>query len=704
MTNNKMKKLFFVMMTGLIMIACTEKNDNPFFQEFNTPYGAPPFEQIENRHFLPAFREGIKQQQAEIDAIANNSEVPTFENTIAALDYSGVLLNSVSSVFFNVNGTDTDDERRAIALEVSPLLSEHADNIYMNDNLFQRVQTLYNQRATLGLNAEQNRLLENYHRNFIRAGAALSDADKARMREINSALSTLQLTFSQNVLAEINAFQHFVTDESELAGLSEGVRQAAKESAAAAGREGAWLFTIQKSSFLPVLQYGENRDLRRILFTAFSKQGNNNNENDNKDIIKQIVSLRVERAQILGFESPSHFILEDRMAKNPETVMEFLDELWVPISAKVRVEAAELQAMLSQDLPGETLKPWDWWYYTEKLRLARYDLDEEELRAYFKMENVRQGSFDVASKLFGIKFEKMENMPIYHPDVEVFRVTNTDGSFIGILYTDYFPRAGKRPGAWMSSFRSQFKKDGVNIHPIITNVGNFTPPTAERPSLLTMSEVGTLYHELGHALHGLLSNVTYPSLAGTNTPIDFVELPSQIMEHWAFQPEVMKMYAFHYQTGEVISDELIERIQRSSTFNQGFEMTERLSTSYLDMAFHMRNTTEPIADVIAFERAELDRINLVPYIIPRWPSTYFNHAFSLMYASAYYSYTWSAVLDADAFEAFVETGNIFDKETGMRFRREILERGGSEDAMTMYINFRGREPISEPLMRNLGLK
>jgi peptidyl-dipeptidase Dcp len=700
-----MKKVIFILMAGLIMTACSEKNDdNPFFQEWTEHYGAPPFELIKTQHYVPAFMEGMKQQRAEVEAIANNSEAPTFENTIAALDYSGALLRKVDGVFRNLNMTDTDAEMRKIADKITPLMTSHSDDIYMNDNLFRRVQTLYNERETLGLTAEQNRLLEINYQTFIRNGAALNEEQKERMREINSRLSTLELRFGQNVLADINAFQHFVTNESELAGLPEGVRQAAAERATTAGRPGEWLFTIQKSSFLPVLENGENRELRRILFTAFSMQGQNGNENDNREVVSEIVSLRVERAQMLGYETPSDFILTDRMARTPERVMEFLHDIWAPVIAKAKIEAADLQKMMNEDLPGEPLMPWDWWFYAEKLRLEKFALDDEELRPFFKMENVLQGSFDVASKLFGIHFEKLEDMPIYHPEVEVFRVTDTDGSFIGILYTDFFPRAGKRPGAWMSAFRYQFKKDGIDHRPLIINVGNFTPPTADKPALFRMSDVSTLFHELGHGLHGLLSRVTYPTLASPMVAIDFVELPSQIMEHWAFRPEVLRMYARHYETGEVMPDELIEKIQRASTFNMGFEMTERLSTAFLDMDFHMRNTTERIEDVLAFERESLERIGMIPQIIPRWPTTYLNHSFSLMYASAYYSYTWSGVLDADAFQAFVETGDIFNREVGMRFRREILERGNTEDPMQMYINFRGAEPNPIFLLRNLGLK
>jgi peptidyl-dipeptidase Dcp len=699
-----MKKLFFAMMTGLLLIACTNpQTENPFFSEFTTPYSIPPFDLIESRHFLPAFQEGIRQQQAEIDAIINNPDAPTFANTVAAVDFSGRMLRRVSLVFFQLAAAETNEGITEIQSGILPVLSEHQDNIFMNSDLFQRVRILYNQRETLGLNSEQNRLLELYYSNFVRAGAALPPAEQARMREINSRLSTLEFNFGQNVLAEINDFQRFVADEAELVGLPNSVRQAAAEAATAAGRPGEWLFTIQRTSFTPVLQHSTNRALREELFTAFSMQGQNGNENDNREVVSEIVSLRFERAQMLGFESFSHYALDIKMAQTPERVMEFLHDLWVPILNQAKIEAAELQAMMNVDLPGEPLRPWDWWFYAERIREERYALSDEELRPFFRMEYVLQGAFDVSTKVFGVYFEQIFDVPVYHPDVDVFRVTNYDGSFLGILFTDFFPRPGKRNGAWMGSYRIQYIKDGVNHRPIITNVGNFMPPTADRPSLLTLDNVRTLFHEIGHALHGLLSQVTYPSIAGVNTPIDFVELPSQLMPHWARQPEVLRMYARHYRTGEVIPEELIERIQRANNFNVGFDMTERLATAFLDMDWHMITTTERITDVLEFERQSMERIGLISEIIPRWPTTYLRHSFSGMYASLYYSYTWCAVLDSDAFQAFYETGDIFNREVGMRFRREILERGGSEDAMTMYINFRGAEPNPKYLLRDLGL-
>ena len=701
-----MKKIFFAIMAGLLLTAyASSQNDNPFFSEFNTPYGVPPFDLIENRHFMPAFEKGIRIQQAEIEVIATNPEAPTFLNTIAALDYTGELLTRVSAVFFNLNITDTNDELQQIARTMSPILTEHQDNIHLDNRLFRRIQTLYNKRETLGLTPEQNRLLEVYYQNFVLSGAALEGAESERLREINRDLALAQLTFAENVRGEINSFRRFVTDEAELAGLTPGILQSAAAAAEAEGRPGEWLFTIRKASFIPVLQHGKNRELRRELFTAFSMQGKNGNEFDNRELISQIVTLRVERAQLLGFETHAHLALYNTMAKTPERVYEFLHTLWEPVLAQAKREAAELQRMMDNDLPGEQLQPWDWWFYTERLREKRYALDEDELRPFFKMENVRQGSFDVATRLFGVHFEQLEGIPVYHPDVEVFRVTDADGSLLGILNTDFFPRDGKRNGAWKSSFRRQFKRNGVDYRPIITNVGNFTPPAGDRPSLLTLDETRTLFHELGHALHGLLSNVTYPTLAGTRVTRDFVELPSQLLPHWIREPEVLRSFARHYRTGEVIPDELIERIQRARAFNVGFDRTERLASAFLDMDWHMLTSTEPIACVLTFERESMERIGLIPQIIPRWPSTYFNHIFGgIAYDARYYSYTWAAVLDADAFEAFTETGDIFNKEVGMRFRREILERGNSEDPAQMYRNFRGAEPNPEAVLRRWGLR
>ena len=701
-----MKKLFLIMMIGTIVTACTgksEKSDNPFFSDYKNEYKAPPFESIKNAHYLPAFEEGIKQHQAEIDSIASNPEAPTFANTIEAMEYSGELLSKVSAVFSNLQSAETNDEMDSIAKIVTPKLTEHSDNIYLNDKLFQRVRAIFDTKATLGLTPEQDRVLEKIYKRFIRSGAALNEEQKAQLREINKELSTLELTFGQNILAETNAFKKFVTNKEELKGLPEGIIEAAAEEAKKEGKEGQWLFTTSKTSFIPVLQYGENRELRKELLMAYVDRCNHDNQNDNKPVINKIMKLRVRKAQLLGFESPAAFILDNTMAKTPDAVYSFLNKVWTPAVAKAKAEASELQKLMDAEGKGEKLEPWDWWFYTEKLRKAKFDLDEEQLRPYFKLENVRKGVFDLTTKLFGLKYEKLEGMPVYHKDVEVFKVTDADGKLIGILYTDYFPRAGKTVGAWMSNFQEQYIKDGVNQRPIIVNVGNFTKPTVDKPSLLTMDEVETLFHEFGHALHGLLANSTYPSLSGTNVARDFVELPSQIMENWCWEPEVMKTYALHYKTGEVMPQELMDKIRKAGTFNQGFVNTELLSASILDMDYHVKKDTSDI-DVNAFEKASMDKMGMIPQIIVRYKSPIFKHIFEGGYSAGYYSYTWAAVLDADAYQAFKETGDIYNKEVATAFRKNILEKGDSEEPMKLYRTFRGADPNPDALLIKRGLK
>ena len=696
---NNMKKIFVLMMTIATLVSCSEKN--PFYSEFPNEYGIPPFEDIKTEHYMPAFKEGIKQQQAEYDAIANTTEAPTFANTIEALEFSGELLNRVSSVFFNLYSAETNDSLSSIANQVSPLLSEHGDNLYLNDKIFQRVKTLYNQRAGLGLNAEQTRILEKYYKNFVRSGADLSEEAKAKLREINKELSMAQLTFGQNLLNDNNAFQKFVTDESQLAGLPESVKQAAAAAAKEAGKDGQWLFTTSKASFIPVLQYGDNRELRKELLLAYANRGNNGDANDNNAIIKKIMELRIQRAKLMGSATPADFILDNTMAKTSAKVMEFLQSVWQPALNQAKIERAELQGLMNLEGKGEKLEAWDWWYYAEKLRKAKYDLDEEALRPYFKMENVRQGAFDLAGKLWGLQFKKLDKTPQYHADMEAFEVTNADGSLVGVLITDYFPRPGKRAGAWMNNYTEQFIKNGKNQRPVIVNVGNFTKPTADKPSLMNMDEVETLFHEFGHGLHGLLSQTTYTGLSGTNVVRDFVELPSQIMENWCFEPQVIKTYAKHYETGEVMPDELIEKIQKAGTFNQGFVMVELLSAAILDMNYHMLTNADDL-NAEAFEKASMERMGMIPEIIVRYRSTNFNHIFAGGYAAGYYSYTWAEVLDADAYQAFVETGDIYNQAVAKAFRQNVLEKGDSEEAMQLYLKFRGKEPNPQALLVKRG--
>ena len=694
-----MKKIILVSFVLSTIMACT--NQNPLLIEQNTPYGVPAFDKVKIEHYMPAFEKAIAENKAEIEAIVNNPEAPTFANTIEALDRSGELLDKVVGVFFNVLEADGNDEMNKIAEEVTPLLSELSDGIILNDALFQRVKAVYEQRETLGLNDEQMRLLTETFKSFANNGANLPEDKKTRLKEINQELGLLSLQFGNNVVAETNAYQLFITDEAELKGLPESAKAAAKEEAVAAGRPEAWLFTPKRTSFTPVLQYCENRELRKELLMAYTTRGNHDNENDNKDIIVKTMQLRVEKAQLFGYTNPADYILADCMAKDAKTVDAFLESVWEPSLKAAKREAKELQKLFSQDLPGEKLQPWDWWFYTEKLREAKYDLNEEELKPYFELNNVRNGAFQLAHELFGINFEKLEGMPVYNPEVEVFKVTYADGSLVGILYTDYFPRAGKRPGAWMNNICNQYvDANGVDHRPVIINVGNFNKPTQGNPSLLSMDDVETLFHEFGHALHGLLSKATYKSLAGTNTPRDFVELPSQFMENYCYHPQIMKTYAFHYQTGEVMPDELIEKINRASTFNEGFVMTELLSASILDMDYHKMTTTEAF-DVNAFEEASMKNMQMIPEIITRYRSTFYNHIFTTGYAAGYYSYTWSAVLDADAFAAFVETGDILNPEVAKRYLH-LLEQGGTRDAQELYLEFRGKPADPKHLLEKKG--
>ena len=698
-----MRKIFLLFMIAMTAIAC---NQNPFLHKPATPYGVPAFDKVQVKHYMPAFKEGIKQQKAEVDAIINNPDEPTFENTVVALDRTGSLLADVEGVFFNLLETDGNDEMHAIAEEIMPQLSELSDDIFMNEQLFNRVQKVYDEREKLNLTPEQMRLLTQTYKAFTNNGVNLKAEDKARLMEINKELGVLTLKFGNNLVEETAHDQFFVTDENELKGLSDDIKAAAKEEAKAAGREDAWLFTTARTSFTPVLQYCENRELRKQLLLAYASRCNRDNEYDNKAIIKRLIELRIEKAHLFGYNTPADQILEDCMAKDGKTAYEFLLSIWKPALQAAKREAAELQKLMNEDYPQSTihnpLQPWDWWYYTEKLRQSKYALNEDEIRPYFELSNVRKGAFLLAHNLYGLNFEKLEGMPIYHPEVEVFKVTDAEDNLVGILYTDYFPRSTKMFGAWMNEIQGQFiDENGVDHRPTIINVGNFTKPTADKPSLLSMDDVETLFHEFGHALHGLMSKATYHSLSGTNTPRDFVELPSQFMENYCYRPEILKTYAFHYQTGEVIPDELVKKINRVSTFNQGFVETELLSASIMDMDFHMLTSAENL-DVNAFEELSMKQMGMIPQIITRYRPTNFNHIFGTSgYEAGYYSYTWSAVLDADAFAAFDETGDILNPEVADRFKH-LLEQGGTKEAGELYHEFRGKDPDPKHLLRKKG--
>ena len=699
-----MRKGILLSMIMLLALtsSCTQKRENPFFTEWKTPFATPPFNEIKNEDYLPAFKEGIRRQQEEIAAITDNKEAPDFNNTIVALELSGKLLDKVSGVFYNLNSAMTSDTLQKIAKEVSPLLSKHHDDINLNAKLFDRIKKVYEQKDKLNLTVEQNTLLEKYYKDFVRGGANLNDKDKEKLRAINKELSLLSLKFGEHVLKENNRFELVIDNKEDLSGLPQNVITAAAETAKERGHEGKWVFTLHKPSLIPFLQYSDKRNLREKMFKGYITRGDHNDKLDNKDIVRKMVNLRIEKAQLLGYKSHAAFVLDENMAKTPENVYKLLDKIWDPALAVAKKEAAALQKMINKNGGKFKLMPWDWWYYAEKLRKEKYDLDEEALRPYFKLENVRDGAFEVAHRLYGITFTERKDIPVYHKDVKVFEVKEKDGTHIGILYTDYFPRASKRGGAWMEAYRKESDINGHKITPIICNVCNFSKPSGGKPALLSFEEVLTLFHEFGHALHGLLTECTYPSISGTAVARDFVETFSQIMENWASEPQVLKMYARNYKTGEPIPQELIDKIKNSGHFNQGFATVEYLAASYLDMDWHTLTKVEDY-DVDKFEKASMAKIHLIPEIVERYRSTYFSHIFSGGYSSGYYSYIWAEVLDADAFQAFKENG-IFDRKTAESFRKNMLSRGGSEEAMVLYKRFRGREPDIEPLLKRRGLE
>ncbi|MDD4226915.1 MAG: M3 family metallopeptidase [Mariniphaga sp.] len=675
--------------------------ENPFFREWTTPYGVPPFDEIELDHYLPALKEGIKQQESEIAGILQNSADPTFENTILVLDKSGELLSKVTGTFYPLNSANTNDGMQALAREIAPLMTQHRDNISMNPELFRKVKSVYERRNDLGLDAEQMRATEKYYEDFVRNGANLSTEDQEKLRILNEGLSTLSLQYGENLLAETNRNFKLVVDKKEdLAGLPDDVIARAADDAKAFGEDGKWVFTLAKPSMIPFLQYAENRDLREKLYRGYFMRGDNNNEFDNKENIKKMVKLRDQRAKLLGFKNHAEYIIDVNMAKTPETVYDFLYQIWTPAIEMAKMDVKEMQAIINREGGDFKLASWDWWYYIEKLKKQKFDLDEAELKPYFSLENAKKGIFYVVERLYGLKFEKRD-WPVYHEEVEVYEVLEADGSNLGVLFMDFHPRDGKRVGAWSTGFRSATYRNGERIPRIGSIVMNFTRPSGESPALLSFDEVTTFFHEFGHALHGLFADGPYDRTAGS-VPRDFVELPSQIMENWAAEPEVMKVYATHYQTGEPIPDELIRKLEMSGTFNQGFSTGEFVAAALLDMDYHTAANPE-IVDVRAFEKASMERIGLIPEILPRYRSTYFSHIFSGGYSAGYYVYYWAGVLDTDAFYAFKETGDLFHPDVAAKFRT-LLEKCGSDDGMEIYKQFRGKEPSIEPYLKKKGLK
>lgn len=697
-----MKNLIFAAAMSCMVCACGQQaadTGNPFLSEFETPYGTPDFDRIKVEHYEPAFLKGIEQQNEEIKAIVENPEEPSFENTIVALDNSGEILARVSGVFFALTEADTNDEMMALEAKIAPMLSEHSDNIFLNQDLYKRVAAVHAQEEAgkIQLTTEQHYLLDKYYKEFVRSGAGLDAQKQERLREINKQLSTLTIEFGNHVLADNNDYLLVVDKKEDLAGLPDAVIAGAAQEAKAHGKDGKWVFTLQESSRTPLLQYAQNRELRKNIYQAYTSLGNRGNANDNKEVLKKVLALRLEKAQLMGFNNFAEYQLADNMAKNPKNALDLLYGLWEYSIKNAKAEAAELQKIMDREGKGEKLEAWDWWYYAEKLRQEKYDLNEDAIKPYFSQEDVHNGLCTVVNKLYGITLTPCDSISVYNKDVKTYIVKDADGSLLGVFYSDYMPRASKRSGAWMSNFREQ--QEGVR--PLTYNVASFTKPAGDLPSLLTIDEARTMYHEFGHALHGLLTQCKYKGVSGTSVAQDFVELPSQIMEHWAVEPEVLKMYAKHYQTREVIPDSLIAKIENQALFNQGFMTTELLAAAILDMEMHCLTTMEGF-DVLQFEKQLMDKLGLIPQIAPRYRSTYFNHIMG-GYAAGYYSYIWAERLDTDAFEAFKEHG-LFDQATATSFRKNILEKGGSDDPMKLYVTFRGAEPSLDALLKTRGLK
>lgn len=681
----------------------TDMNENPFFTEYATRFAVPPFDEIRIEHYKPAFLTGMEEHQREIDAIVNNTAAPDFENTIVALDRCGKLLRNVSAVFFGLNSANTSDEMQALNRELSPLTSRHYDDIMLNRKLFDKVKHTYERRKDANLNREQERLLEETYRDFVRSGAGLDAEKQNRLRELNSQISLLQLTFGQNMLKETNGFRLVIDTEEDLSGLPQNLINVAADEAKSAGMDGKWVFTLHNPSIMPFLQFSDRRELREKIFTGYLNRGNNNNDADNKETVRQLVTLRLEKARLMGYENYAAFALENRMAKNERNVYQLLDSVWTPALAKAKEEAADLQAMMKKEGIAGELQGWDWRYYNEKVKKEKYDIDENEIRPFFKLENVMKGLFYVVKRLYGISFTEITDIQKPHGEAMAFECKDDGGNHRGVLYMDFFPRAGKRGGAWCGAYRTQaYDRDGKRIAPVVTIVCNFTKPSAGLPALLSIDEAETMFHEFGHALHSFFKDVHYYGVS--SVPRDFVELPSQVMEHWVLEPEVLKVYATHYLTGALIPEELVGKITGSSKYGQGFATAEYLQASFLDMDLHVLREIPAAFDILQFESASMSRRNALSQIPPRYRTTYFNHTMGGGYTAGYYSYLWSEVLDADAFDAFKETGDIFDAHTAKKFRDFILTPGSIDDATEMYENFRGKKPGIEPLLKNRGLQ
>ncbi len=704
------KFLNMIALSVITLASCTTTQqkeeavvENPFLSEYTTPFKVPPFDQINNDQYLPAFEAGIKQQRQEIDSIVNNPATPTFENTILPYDKSGAILDRVSNVFFNLQECCSDDEKQAIAQQVLPMLSKHGDDIAMNPKLFERIDYVYQHRNKDSLDAQQIRVVEKYHDDFIRRGAALPAEKQAELRAVNEQLSTLSLQFGNHILKENERFKLVIDNEANLAGLPQSSIDAAAEQAQADSMTGKWVFTLSKPSLFPFLQYADNRDLREQIYRGYFTRGNHDDEFDNKSLINTLCKLRVQKARLLGYESHAAYVLDNNMAKDPATVDLFLINIFNPALKVAKNELAEMQAIADAEGAGIKIQPWDWWYYAEKLRKAKYAFDENQIKPYLSVDNVRKGMFTVANKLYGITFTPNTQLPIYYPGVETYEVKEANGDFLGILYMDYYPRASKGGGAWCTSFReSGYDINGQKEYPIVSLVMNFTPASGDTPALLNWDETETMWHEFGHSLHAFFSEGKYSRTCGS-VPRDYVELPSQIMENWVSEPEVIRMYAKHYQTGEAMPDSLIAKIENSALFNQGFNTVELIAASILDMKFHELTDTTDI-DVNAFEKQQMDTIGLIPEILPRYRATYFSHIFDGGYSAGYYAYTWAEVLDKDAFNYIKSSGDLFNPELATSFRKNCLQECGNDEGMVQYRKFRGQDPDNKPYLKARGLE